>query len=332
MHLDSSFRIAVLFLGCLAPGCSGQTDGGELESSGGQDTRPPPVRSELSQGDTVPGHDSWTREDLAVVEATVSWARGAGLDTIPLGDRVGRIGERFVGTAYVPQTLDPPGEERLVVNLRAFDCVTFVESMLTLAHVVGELGPSSAPPSSDLLMEEYERVLTAIRYRGGERTGYPSRLHYFSEWIADNEAKGFVRDVTGDLGGVLDPEPRRFMTEHRDAYWQMADSSVFRSIAETETRLADETRLMIPEGRVPEVEGEIRTGDIIAATSTLPGLDVAHTGIALRRDGVLYLMHAPLVGEVVQISEKPLADRLLDLSAQDGIMVARPIAGAVAPD
>lgn len=282
---------------------------------------------EFSQGDTVPGHESWTREDLAVLDATLSWARGVRLDTIPFGERVGRIGERFVGAVYIPQTLDPLGEERLVVNLRAFDCVTFVESMLTLAHVVGGWDPSSAPRSSDLAMEEYERVLTAIRYRGGERAAYPSRLHYFSEWIADNESKGFVRDVTGDLGGVPDPEPRRFMTEHRDAYWQMADSSVFRAIAETETRLAGHSRWMIPEDRVPQVEGEIRTGDVIAATSTLPGLDVAHTGIALRRDGVLYLMHAPLVGEAVQISERPLADRLLDLSAQDGIMVARPIAG-----
>jgi hypothetical protein len=174
-------------------------------------------------------------------------------------------------------------------------------------------------------MDRYERVLTAIRYRGGDLGGYPSRLHYFSEWIRDNEAKGFVVDVTGDLGGVVDPEAPTFMTEHRDAYWQLSDPAVFQAIAEVESALADTERLTVPQDRVHDVETGIRTGDIIAATSTLPGLDIAHTGIALRRDGVLRLMHAPLVGEVVQISERSLADRLLALSAQDGILVARPL-------
>jgi hypothetical protein len=35
-------------------------------------------------------------------------------------------------------------------------------------------------------------------------------------------------------------------------------------------------------------------------------------------------MHAPLVGSVVEISEVPLADRILDIRGQDGILVARP--------
>ena len=41
-------------------------------------------------------------------------------------------------------------------------------------------------------------------------------------------------------------------------------------------------------------------------------------------DGRLHLMHAPLVGKSVEISELPLAERILDIEAQDGIMVARP--------
>jgi hypothetical protein len=55
------------------------------------------------------------------------------------------------------------------------------------------------------------------------------------------------------------------------------------------------------------------------------GLDVAHTGLALRIDGRLHLLHAPLVGDSVEISEVPLAERILDISGQDGIMVARPV-------
>jgi hypothetical protein len=329
MSGPSDIRIGVLVCGLLAAGCVAPTpedDGNPDPREGPADGPSSPVSTPAppSIDDTIPGRPSWTDQDLSILEATVAWAREAGIDTLPIGERIGRIGERFVGTAYVPQTLDPPGRERLVVNLHAFDCVTFVESVLTLAHVVASDGVA-VPANGDRLMDLYERLLTAVRYRSGERRGYPSRLHYFSEWIADNEGKGFVVDVTRELGGVVDPEAPTFMTEHRDAYWQLADPATFQAIADIEATLAGAERLVIPQERVRDVEGRIRTGDIIAATSTLPGLDVAHTGIALWRDGILRLMHAPLVGEVVQISERPLAQRLLALSGQDGILVARPL-------
>lgn len=302
------------------PGAEGA---GSTASEGS--VRPEAVATELTTGDTLAGRPSWTRQNLDVLVSTVDWALAEELDTLPVGERVARLGERFVGTPYIPRTLDPPGPERLVVNLRAFDCVTFVESMLTLARVVEVAGASATPPGADALADAYQRTLTSVRYRGGQLDGYASRLHYFSEWIADNQAKGFVRDVTAQLGGIVDPEPRTFMTAHRDAYTQLADPGTFQAVADMERRLAGTPRSMIPEDRVADVQDRIRSGDIIAATSTLPGLDVAHTGIALWRDGVLHLMHAPLVGEAVQISEASLAARLLRLSAQDGIMVARPL-------
>ena len=56
----------------------------------------------------------------------------------------------------------------------------------------------------------------------------------------------------------------------------------------------------------------------------MPGLDIAHTGIALWVNGKLHLMHAPLVGSVVEISAEPLADRIVRIAGQDGITVARP--------
>lgn len=305
-------------------------DPNEGAATGEARVRPERVENELTRGDTVPGHPSWTRQDLAVLEATVAWARRAGIDTLPVGERVARIGQRFVGAPYVPQTLDPPGPERLVVNLRAFDCVTFVESALTLAHVVTR--PAGAGDGSEALMRAYEEILTSLRYRHGRLEGYPSRLHYFSEWISDNETKGYVEDVTAELGGVPDAEPLTFMTEHRDAYRQLGDRAHFAAVVEIEARLADVPRHVIPEDRVKALEDRVRSGDVIAATSTLPGLDVAHTGIAVRRNGVLRLMHAPLVGEAVQVSESSLGERLLGLSAQDGIMVARPRPGPASGD
>lgn len=286
--------------------------------------RPGALETELTQGDTIPGHPSWTEQDYAILERTVRWAFEHGVDTLPMGERVARIGRQYVGTAYVPRTLDPAGPERLVINLRALDCVTYVEAMLTLARLVRSVSPEILDRPGDL-MDGYEAILASLRYRKGEIRGYPSRLHYFSEWIAHADAHGLVENVTDDLGGVADPEALDFMTTHRDAYDQLADDAVFRAVLEVEERLGAETRLYVPEERVAEVQEGIRTGDIIAATSVIEGLDVAHTGIAVWDDGVLRLMHAPLVGEAVQVSEEPLARRLLRLERQDGIMVARPL-------
>lgn len=327
----------------LAVGCGGEPEPGPpgatgtraaSDASGPSDgwERPEMEAPEGISGDTIPGSPSWTRADWDVLVNTARWAWETGVDTLPIGERVATIGQRFVGNPYVPRTLDPPGPERLVVNLRVFDCVTFVETALTLAHFV-----RAAPPplldDPDEARGLYERILRSLRYRDGTLDGYSSRLHYFSEWLADNAARGWLRLLGDELEASVDPEAIDFMTAHRDAYDQLGDEAVFDAIGRVERRLSETTRLFVPEDRLGEVADRIRTGDVIAATSTLEGLDVAHTGIALRTpDGVLRLMHAPLVGEEVQISDRPLIERLRGIDSQDGVMVARPLERPAAID
>lgn len=273
------------------------------------------------------GHaEPWLDEDWAIFESTVRAAAQAGLDTVPFGDAIVAIGRTFVGTAYEPGTLEAPGPEHVVINFRGLDCVTFVENALALARFVRGGGVDLLPdrPTAEA---RYRDLLERVRYRDGELEGYASRLHYFSEWIADNTRRGLLEDVSAELGAVPDEEPLDFMTAHPDAYRQLADPAVRRQIAETERYLSARPRMYVPEARIAEVADRIRDGDVIAATSTLPGLDVAHTGLAVRVDGALHLLHAPLVGDSVEISEVPLAERILRIEAQDGIMVARPRGG-----
>ena len=117
-----------------------------------------------------------------------------------------------------------------------------------------------------------------------------------------------------------------FMSTHPDAYRQLAADSANRAAIElTEARITSAGRFFIPEDRIAQAADGIHDGDVIAAASTVPGLDVAHTGIALWVDGTLRLMHAPLVGDSVQISDETLAQRVKRISGQDGIMVARPV-------
>ena len=160
--------------------------------------------------------------------------------------------------------------------------------------------------------------------RDGNIDGDPSRLHYCTDGVGDNAKRGLVRDISRELGGTLDTEPIDFMTAHVDAYRQLADPSFVVLLKQTEQRLTDGGRYFVPQDRIEEVAERIQDGDIIAATSTVRGLDVAHTGLALWVDGTLHMLHAPLVGEEVQISALSLADRIRRIGGQDGIIVARP--------
>ena len=136
-----------------------------------------------------------------------------------------------------------------------------------------------------------------MRYRGGERGAYATRLHYFSEWISDGASRGLVRDLGGELGGIEDARPLRFMTEHRASYPALADDSVVAEIAAIERGLDGRPRRVVPTDRIASVVDRIETGDVLAFATAIPGLDVTHAAFACRTDdGVLRVLHAPLSG------------------------------------
>lgn len=271
---------------------------------------------------------AWDDDDWTVFEGKVRWALEARLDTLSMGTAMAALGRTFVGTPYVANTLEAPGPERLVINFRGLDCVTFVENVFALARFVRSSDAATLLDHRQAAERRYSGLLVQVRYRGGRMDGYPSRLHYFSEWIADGVAKGLVDDVTRELGGVHDGEPVDFMGRHPEAYRQLGeDPNNLAAIRAVEERLAAQERWYVPQARVAAVATGIRDGDIVALTSTVAGLDVAHTGLALWVDGTLRLMHAPLVGDSVEVSAEPLAERLLRIRSQDGIMVARPVDG-----
>ena len=189
-----------------------------------------------------------TAMDWEIAREQVAWAiearrHGGAPD---FGDLLGAIGERLVGTPYEPHTLEIPGSERLVINLEALDCVTFVENVLVMARLAWA-APPALVDDPERFAAAYRRELTAIRYRGGNLDGYPSRLHYFSEWIADNDAMGLVTAVSRELGGVEDESPIDFMSTHPDAYRQLADAGALAQITAMEARLAAVPRHYLPE-------------------------------------------------------------------------------------
>jgi hypothetical protein len=75
-------------------------------------------------------------EDSLIVVRLFEEARGQDVRGKSVGEIMVWVGKQFIGAPYVPHTLELPGEEQLVINLREFDCVTFVESVLALAQCI----------------------------------------------------------------------------------------------------------------------------------------------------------------------------------------------------
>lgn len=234
----------------------------------------------------------------------------------PFGDLLVALGLSFRESPYVAHSLELPGPECLVVNLRGFDCLTFVESSLSLARCV-RLNKTS--------FEEYKHQLQSMRYRSGTIDGYPSRLHYFTDWVQENQRKGIVRDMTRQLGGEVRENTIDFMSIHRSSYRQLASDEFFKMIEKNERELSATTRYFIPQDRVEAVLDQLHNGDIIGLTSTVKGLDIAHTGLAYRSEGTVRLLHASSGGRAVEVSKGSLADYVTAQSKQDGLIVVRPM-------
>lgn len=240
----------------------------------------------------------------------------------PMGEIVIAVARQFLGRPYRAHTLETPGEERLVMNLREFDCVTLVESTLAFARCIALRKTTVA---------DVRRELSQIRYRNGVMSGYGSRLHYFTDWIADNEQKGIVDDVTAALGGVPLKKRIDFMTAHAERYPRLRDRSVREAIGACERALSARGHRLIPVQKLTAAGPGINNGDILGITTSIAGLDIVHTGFAVHVDGRLHTLHAPLSGGVVSIGEHPLSETLRRSATQTGIVVARP-RDPLAPD
>ena len=139
------------------------------------------------------------------------------------------ISKYFLGTPYVAGTLETEKAEHLVVNLREYDCVTFVETVVALAWHL---------KSRKKTFEAFRRSLQKIRYRQGRLQGYSSRLHYFSDWMHDNQKKGTVRNVTVEIGGRPFRKTMTYMTTHPDLYPPLKNAANLRRMKSVERMIS----------------------------------------------------------------------------------------------
>jgi hypothetical protein len=267
----------------------------------------------------------FSESDVEICNQKFQLAIDENLAEKPIGEVIVEIGKSFIATDYLAHSLETDGEEQLVVNLSGLDCTTFVEYSLALSRCV-----KKGKTSFDDFIEE----LQFIRYRDGVINGYTSRLHYFSDWITNNIAKGVVEDVTMQMGGKPIKFYLDFMSTHPDSYKQLEENpDLIPIIKIQEEEISSREFYYIPKDKFESKEKLINGGDIIAITTTVEGLDIGHVGIAVRmEDGRIHLLHAPSPNTKVHITEATLQDYLMKYKRHSGVIVLRVLEPIDLPD
>jgi cell wall-associated NlpC family hydrolase len=222
--------------------------------------------------------------------------------------------QQLIGSPYVAGTLEVSGPERLVYFTDKFDCVTFVEYVIAL----------SIYQSGDTQNETFEDILQQIRYRDGTIDGYGSRLHYFTEWILENEKNGYIRNVTADISLSKYKKDIRFMTVNADKYPALTNRSELQKVKDAQHRISSNYWHFVPKNVIHQISDQIQNGDIIAITTGVKDLDVVHTGFAFRYADGVHLLHASESEGKVTISKNTLTDYLNSHKRQTGIILLRP--------
>jgi len=255
----------------------------------------------------------------------VALARAGDWQSLPIGERTATIGQALVGTRYKSFTLEIDNRiESPSANFNGMDCWTFFEIALGFARMLNE-------PATNWTPERLLHYIEIDRYRDGECTGeYLSRLHYLEDWLADNDRRGLVNDMTRALGGISVAHSAREMSVGWRHYrYLAANRGLLGPLARMEAKVSARPLYLIPKRRVAGIEPKLRSGDIIGIISReRSGLySTSHVGLALRgSDGVLHFMHASSprnYGRVVIDSQ--LSKYLYRYSTDAGILVGRPL-------
>lgn len=268
---------------------------------------PPPVTS---------AQPIFSSDDADRFHEIMQTAQRQSLAQRSMGDIMQAIAQQFVGSAYREHLLDQTPQETLVTSLTQFDCVLFVETVLALARSIA---------LQDATPVTFAAHLEDQRYYQGRLQDYCSRLHYWSDWIADNQARGNVRNITVDLGGEPLPKTLNFMSRHRASYPRLVrDDAAFACIQRMEARVQHIPLAYIPTRQIATVYSQLQSGDIVAIATRISGLDVTHTGLVYRDpQGRVGLIHASPAGAVVIAPDLQTYTSRVDSAI--GIMVARPV-------
>ena len=227
---------------------------------------------------------------------------------------------KFLDIPYVAHTLEVNDDERLVVNTRQLDCTTLVETVTALTlcayrHL--------------FTWRDYLNALMAMRYRNGQMGDYTSRIHYFTEWITLNTEAGIVTEIQtpNPPFSAIQHVNVNYMSQHPQSYKALREHPEYvAAIREMEQRISGENFHYIPKQMVKNqalLRQTVNDGDIIAITCKKAGLDIAHLGFAVWKDGRLHLLNASMLHKKVVEEPMTLYQYLQQHSTHTGIRIIR---------
>jgi len=205
-----------------------------------------------------------------------------------LTQRLDRISQEFLGSTYHEDSLGggPALDEEFRIDLKVFDCVTFMEVVLALAL-------------TDTL-SDFIDTTRRIRYDEGQFDWF-HRNHYMVDWTRNNERSGFVRNITA---GPLTVE-------------KTCTLNLIAGLAARTTSFK-----YFPSEELFTATNLIKNGDIILFVSTRKDLDVFHTGFVFSRGDRIVMRHATRrVGLVIDQN----LDEFVAQNQLAGIIVLRPL-------
>lgn len=230
------------------------------------------------------------------------------------------LARQFLGVPYVAHTLEVNDDEHLVVNTRQLDCTTLVETVaaLKLCTQAGKHG-----------FADYLNALRQLRYRQGRMAGYPSRLHYFTDWIRDKVAMQLVTDIQqpNPPFSAVQTVNVDYMSTHTSAYKALkANAALVPEIRAAEQSLTGMKVRYIPKRSLRNsalLRKVIKDGDILAITCNKKGLDIAHLGFAVWRSNGLHLLNASMIHKKVIEEPMTLYQYMQKHKTHTGIRVVR---------
>lgn len=230
------------------------------------------------------------------------------------------FGNELMGTPYVAHTLESedPSKEYLTINIDELDCTTFMETCVALTKCA-LAGKHS--------WRDFANNIENIRYKNGEINGYGSRLHYISDWLIDNNARGNIKEVTTEFPRIkYVVKTLDFMSTHKDSYSALKDNE--------ENLEAIKSREMgYRSHRYPCVQKTLlrdkntracfKNGDVVALLTKIDGLDATHVGLIKMIDGHPYLLHESMGTGDVALTDVEIGEYLRSSKNCLGVRVWR---------
>ncbi|CAI3922977.1 DUF1460 domain-containing protein [Commensalibacter papalotli (ex Botero et al. 2024)] len=204
------------------------------------------------------------------------------------------ISKQFLNTPYQSDTLigSSTQPEKMVVNLNAVDCFTFIDYVLAL----------SLSNNVDAFIENLIRV----RYIDGTISFY-NRKHFFSDWyyIAPKNAEEITKKISPNSITVF-----KRLNEKPDGTEYLAGiGAIPRNIN------------YIPSSYVNEaVISKLKTGDFIGIYTNQVGLDASHVGILIKKGNQVYFRNASSLKKNRKVVDSPFLEYIKN---KPGIMVLR---------